>query len=55
MDIKTKTKMNIGNMTVSEVYPHLAKIAKLYDLRLNKVKDFRLARLLLAIKYNAQM
>jgi hypothetical protein len=47
--------MSIGKMTVSEVYPHLEKIAKLYDLRLNRVKDFRLARLLLAIKYNAQM
>jgi len=41
-------------MTISEAYPHLVKIAKLYDLKLNRVKEFRLARLLLAIKYSSQ-
>lgn len=46
--------MKIGNMTISEAYPHLAKIAKLYDLKLNRVVEFRIARLLLAIKYNSQ-
>ncbi|MDB4319736.1 hypothetical protein N9981_00045 [bacterium] len=46
--------MNIGSMTISEVYPHLKAVADEYGLTLNRVKDFKLARVLLAIKYSSQ-
>lgn len=40
-------------MTISEAYPHLKVIADTYGLRLNRAKEFRLVRVLLAIKYNS--
>ena len=43
--------MNIGSMTISEVYPHLKAVADAYGLRLNRVREFRLARILLATTY----
>jgi hypothetical protein len=46
--------MSIGKMTISEAYPHLKEIADIHGLRLNRVNDFRLARVLLAIKYGSQ-
>ncbi len=46
--------MNIGSMTVSEVYPYLKAVADEYGLTLNRVREFRLARVLLAIKYSSQ-
>ena len=42
--------MNIGQMTISEAYKYLNPIAQIYGLKLNHVKDFRLARLILANK-----
>lgn len=46
--------MNISKMTISEAYPHLSVIAKTYNLRLNYVKEFRLARLILANLYSQE-
>lgn len=41
----------IGQMTISEAYPHLKTISLAYGLRLNRVKDFKFARLILANLY----
>jgi len=38
-------------MTVSEALPHLQAIASAYGLRLNRVKEFKLARVILANLY----
>jgi hypothetical protein len=43
--------MEIGKMTISEVYPHLKTISLAYGLRLNRSKDFKLARIILANLY----
>ena len=40
--------MNIGQMTITEAYKYLSPIAKRYGLKLNRVAEFRLARLILA-------
>lgn len=42
-------------MTISEAYPHLNYIAKMYGLRLNYVREFRFARLILANLYNREL
>ena len=42
----------ISKMTISEAYPHLELIAKNYSLKLNRVNDFKIARLLLVNLYN---
>ena len=47
--------MEIGKMTISEVYPHLKTIALAYGLKLNKVKDFRFARIILANLYSREL
>lgn len=41
----------IGQMTISEVYPHLKVIAHAYGLRLNRAKELKLARLILSNLY----
>ena len=41
----------IGQMTISEVYPHLKVIAHAYGLRLNRVKELKFARLILGNLY----
>jgi hypothetical protein len=43
--------MEIGKMKVSEAYPHLKAVALAYGLKLNRVKDFKFARLILANLY----
>ena len=43
--------MEIGKMTINQAYPHLNKIASVYGLRLNRTKEFKLARLILANLY----
>lgn len=40
-------------MKFSEVYPHLKEIADMYGLRLNRVDEFRLVRMLLTNLYNS--
>jgi hypothetical protein len=41
----------IGQLKLSEALPQLKVIAFQYDLKLNRVKDFKIARMLLAILY----
>jgi hypothetical protein len=47
--------MEIGKMTISEAYPHLKMIANIYGLKLNKVKEFKFARLILVNLYNREL
>jgi hypothetical protein len=47
--------MEIGKMTISEAYPHLKSIANVYGLNLNRVKEFKFARLMLANLYNREL
>ena len=47
--------MEVGKMTISEAYPHLKSIANAYGLNLNRVKDFRFARLILVNLYNREL
>jgi hypothetical protein len=43
--------MEIGKMKISEVIDDLRLICNLYGLKLNRVKDFNLARLILVNLY----
>jgi len=43
--------MEIGKMTISQAMPYLKSIAKYHNLRLNRAKEFKSARLLLATLY----
>ena len=47
--------MEIGRMTLSEAYPHLRSVALVYGLKLNRVRDFKLARLILANLYSREL
>lgn len=47
--------MEIGKMTITEAYPHLNSVALAYGLKLNRVRDFRFARLILANLYNREL
>lgn len=38
-------------MTINQAYPHLESVARAYGLRLNRAKEFKLARLILANLY----
>ena len=42
-------------MTITETYTHLKPIAYAYGLKLNRVKDFKLARLILANLYTREL
>lgn len=44
--------MEIGKMTISQAMPYLKSIASSYGLRLNRSKEFKLVRLILANLYN---
>ena len=43
--------IEIGKMTISEAYPHLKTVALAYGLRLNRVKEFKFARIVLVNLY----
>ena len=47
--------MEIGRMTISEAYPHLRSVALAYGLNLNRVKDFKFARIILVNLYNREL
>ena len=47
--------MEVGKMTISEAYPHLKMVAKVYGLKLNRVKEFKFARLILVNLYNREL
>ena len=49
------TNMEIGKMTISEVYPHLKVIANAYGLKLNRTKEFKFARIILANLYSREL
>ncbi len=49
------TKMELGKMTISEAYPHLRNVALAYGLNLNRVREFRFARLILVNLYNREL
>lgn len=44
--------MEIGKMTISKATPYLVSIALIYGLELNRAKDFKLARMILANMYS---
>jgi hypothetical protein len=43
--------METRKMTITEAYPHLQSIANLYGLKLNRAKEFKLARAILINLY----
>jgi hypothetical protein len=47
--------MELSKMTISQAYPHLKNVALAYGLNLNRVKDFKFARLILANLYNREL
>jgi hypothetical protein len=47
--------MEVGKMTINEVYPHLKSIANTYGLDLKRAKDFKFARLILVNLYNREL
>jgi len=47
--------MEIGKMTVSQAMPYLNSIASTYGLRLNRVREFKLARFILASLYSREL
>ena len=47
--------MEIGKMKITEAYPYLHMIANMYGLRLNRVNEFKFARLMLVNLYNREM
>ena len=47
--------MEIGRMTLSEAYPHLRSVALAYGLKLNRAKDFKFARIILANLYSREL
>jgi hypothetical protein len=47
--------VEIGKMTLNEAYPHLKSVALAYGLNLNRVKEFRFARIILVNLYNREL
>jgi len=47
--------MELSKMTISQAYPHLRSVALAYGLKLNRVKDFKFARLILVNLYNREL
>jgi len=43
--------METRKMNISEAYPHLQSIADIYGLKLNRSKEFKLARTILINLY----
>jgi hypothetical protein len=47
--------MEIGKMTITEAYPYLKSVALSYGLKLNRAKDFKFARIILANLYSREL
>ena len=47
--------MEIGKMTISEALPHLKSAAFAYGLRLNRAKEFKMARIILVNLYSREL
>jgi len=45
--------MEIGKEKISIIMPHLKEIALEFGLRLNRLKEFKIARSILAIRYKS--
>ena len=45
----------IGKMTISEALPHLKSVAFAYGLRLNRAKEFKMARIILVNLYSREL
>lgn len=43
--------MEVSKMTITEAYPYLQSISSAYGLRLNRVKEFKLAKVILVNLY----
>ena len=46
---------NIGDLTISEAFVLLRPISSSYGLRLNRLKEFKLARLILVNLYSREL
>ena len=44
--------MELGKMTISEALFYMRPIAKVYGLKLNRIEDFKLCRLITSQLYN---
>lgn len=53
--MKEINQKTVGQMTISEAIKYLDPIAKSMGLKLNRAKDFRLARLILVNLYNREL
>jgi hypothetical protein len=42
---------DLGKMTIREALPHLTAVANAYKLRLNRVEEFKMAKIILANLY----
>ena len=42
-------------MTISDAHSHLKTIANVYGLRLNRAKEFKMARIILVNLYNREL
>lgn len=45
----------IGKSKLSEMLPHLKEVSRVYGLRLNRAKEFKMTRLILANLYNREL
>ena len=43
--------MEVSKMRITEAFPHLKSVANLYGLKLNRAKEFKLARTILINLY----
>lgn len=50
-----KNQKRVGEMTISEAYPHLLDIATMYGLELKNLKHFKLAKIILVNRYNREL
>jgi len=48
-------EVSVGKSKVSQMMPHLIQVARLYGLKLNRAKDFKLARVILVNLYNREL
>jgi hypothetical protein len=44
--------MELGKMTISEAYPYIKMIADEFGLRLNRAKEFKMARIIFTNRFN---
>jgi hypothetical protein len=47
--------MELSKMTITEAMPHLKSIALAYGFKLNRVKEFKMAKIILVNLYNREL